>query len=130
MDDINAIKQLVNDYKEAIHNQDEHFFKDLWTQEETNTLISIKNQYVGIDCIYQSFLIDKIQASYKDIVLIADSEPQIHFIHEELAIVIFQYHTECIKRDTLEKYGIQGLETQVVKKVKGRWKLIHIHYSK
>lgn len=51
-------------------------------------------------------------------------------INDSLAIVVFQYHSECIKRDTLAEYGIEGLETQVIIKEDDEWKLLHIHYSK
>lgn len=129
MDNIIQIKQLVKDYQGAIHTQEEKAFRQLWTCEDNNTLISISKKYEGIESIYKDFLINGIQKAYKKIDLITD-DINIHFINEELAIVIFQYHTECIKRDTLEEYGIEGLETQVVQKVNNEWKLVHIHYSK
>jgi len=51
-------------------------------------------------------------------------------ISNQLAIVIFRYHTKFIKRDTGEEYGIAGLETQVTVKENNVWRLLHIHYSK
>ena len=33
-------------------------------------------------------------------------------------------------RETGEDYGIEGLETQVLRKISGEWKLQHVHYSK
>lgn len=47
-------------------------------------------------------------------------------ISEDVAIVLFQ----CIRRETKEPYSIKGLETQVVVKEDGEWKLAHVHYSK
>lgn len=47
-----------------------------------------------------------------------------------MAIVVFEYQTQCIKRDTHEPYGIQGLETQVIVKENQQWKQQHVHYSK
>lgn len=130
MNDILKIKQLLEDYKKAIHTQDERFFKKLWSGKDTDTMISITKQYVGIENIYNDFLIGGIQKAYQEITLIGDSEPTIHFLDETTAIIIFAYHTECIRRETLEIYGIQGLETQVVKKINDEWKLTHVHYSK
>ena len=80
-------------------------------------MISITHQYTGLESIYQEFLKERIQGNYLKITLIQDGELKIHFLSDDIAIVIFEYHTECIKRDTLEEYGIEGLETQVVKKV-------------
>lgn len=48
---------------------------------------------------------------------------------DDTAIVLFSYYTDCIRRETGELYGIEGLETQVYKKQDGDWKLAHVHYS-
>ena len=47
-----------------------------------------------------------------------------------MAIVVFEYQTQYIKRDTREPCGIQGLETQVIVKENQQWKRQHVHYSK
>ena len=60
-------------------------------------------------------MIGGIQGAYERIELIAE-DIQVRFVAEELAIVIFQYRTECVRRETGESYGIRGLETQVVQK--------------
>lgn len=129
MDNTKQILELVASYQQAIHTQKEREFKDLWSKEHQNILISITNQFIGIEDIYKNFLIAKIQKNYTHIDLITENI-DVSFINEEIAIVVFQYHTECIRRNTNEEYGIQGLETQVVVKEKGLWKLMHIHYSK
>lgn len=129
MNEIEKIKQLVKEYQEAIHNQNKDDFMLLWSNEKSNILISIAQQFEGVENIYQDFLIGRIQKAYTEINLIAE-KIDIRFIDEELAIVVFQYHTECIKRESGEEYGISGLETQVVKKVGDQWKLVHVHYSK
>lgn len=129
MDNTKQIQALVALYQQAIHTQNEKEFKNLWSKEKQNILISITHQFIGIESIYKDFLIGCIQKNYTHIDLIAENI-DVSFINEEIAIVVFQYHTECIKRDTNEEYGIQGLETQVVVKENGEWKLTHIHYSK
>ena len=121
------IEQLVYKYTKAVHSQNEEDFRALWSSKE-NVLISITNQFRGIDTIYQNFLIDGIQKSYESIDLIAKNI-DVRMIDENNAIVVFKYHTECILRDTHEPFGIQGLETQVVVKENNQWKLMHIHYS-
>lgn len=122
------IKKLVYDYAKAIHNQNEKEFKALWSHQE-NVLISLTNQFKGTDAIYQDFLIGGIQKHYESIDLIVE-DINIKYIDEKTAIVIFKYHTECIRRQTKEEYGIQGLETQIVVKEDDGWKLMHVHYSK
>ena len=123
------IIETVNRYIKAIHTQDREDFYDIWVNSDDVTLISITRQYTGIDAIYQDFLINGIQAHYSSIDLINEGM-EIRTIDDDTAIVIFRYHTECIRRDTGEPHGIAGLETQVMKKVNGQGKLVHVHYSK
>ena len=123
------IIKIVEKYQEVIHSQNKEDFDELWSTHHECSLISITHEYRGVESIYQDFLINVIQKAYTSIELINDGI-EINMIRDDLAIVIFQYHTECIKRDTGEAYGIQGLETQIVIKEDGLWKLLHVHYSK
>lgn len=129
MNDEDKILELINKYKNAIQNQDKKEFFDIWSCDEDNILISITKKFKGIDSIYQNFLIDTIRFNYSKINLIAENI-EIHFISSTLASVVFEYHTECIKRIDGEKYGIKGIETQIVIKKDNEWKLVHVHYSK
>lgn len=129
MDNLEQINKLVSCYQEAIHSQKKEVFYKLWSQKSQCSLISITKKFIGIDTIYNDFLINCIHKAYISIDLIAENI-NINMINSHLAIVIFQYHTECIQRVTNEKYGIQGLETQVVIKENNAWKLLHVHYSK
>lgn len=129
MDTIQQIRKLVSCYQEAIHSQDKNDFYQLWSKQSQCSLISITDQFIGINSIYDDFLIGSIQKSYSKIDLIAENI-NINIINDSLAIIIFEYYTECVKRDTNENYGIQGLETQIVIKENNEWKLLHVHYSK
>ena len=123
------ITKLVNDYAQAIHEQDKEKFCALWIDDGNDVLISITHTYTGVESIYQDFLIGGIQAKYSDIVLVVE-DIQIKSLTDATAIVIFSYHTECTVRDSGEAYGIQGIETQVVVKDGDEWKLRHVHYSR
>ena len=92
-------------------------------------LISIGKIFKGIDSIYKDFVIDLIQKSYTTIDLIPD-DIDVHINSNDLAIIIFKYHTDCILRKNGEKFGINGVETQIFIKEDNLWKLKHIHYSK
>lgn len=124
------IQQLLKRYVKSIHTQDEQEFRSLWSGEETDTMISVAQVYHGLDSIVSDFLIGAIRKSYSEITLIPDSVPEIHRLTEDIAVVIFCYHTECVKRDDGSPFGISGVETQVMKRIGGQWKLCHIHYSK
>lgn len=123
------INELVKKYTEAIHLQDKEKFYELWSVKEECTLISIATVFNGVSRIYQDFLINRIQKAYQEIYLISD-HIQINQVNEKMAIVTFSYHTKCLLKETLEPFGIEGIETQVMIKEEGQWKLVHIHYSK
>lgn len=127
METINEIEQFVQRYTDAIHSQDEKEFKSLWTCEDTNVLISGTMFFEGVNTIYQAFLVDLIQAKYSSIFLVNDGL-QAYMLTDDVAVVVFRYHTDCIVRENGEPYGMAGIETQVLKKTKTGWKLVHIQY--
>ena len=129
MDEKTKVTELVLRYKEAICTQDKEAFRALWCEQEGNTLISVTKRFEGTDRIVDDFLIGGIHASYETIDLIVD-DVDVRLSTEDVAIVVFAYCTQCIRRETKEPYGIQGLETQVAIKENGEWKLAHVHYSK
>lgn len=124
------IRDRVAEYCRAIHTQNREDFFALWSGRETDTLISIATVFTGTETIYENFLLGGIQKAYERIDLIADGEPEVHLVSDDTAVVVFQYHTECIRRDTKEPHGIEGVETQLFVKLDGQWRLHHVHYSK
>lgn len=128
-DQTELVKELVLRYVGAIQTQDKSEFCGLWAENPDCALVALTSQYLGVEAIYQDFLLGRIQASYKTIRLVPESI-DVHLLREDLATVIFQYHTECVRREDGADYGIRGLETQVAVKAGGEWKLQHIHYSK
>ena len=128
--DIQEIKEVINKYCLAIGSQDEKDFKSIFSTKKKCHLISVGTSFENVDSIYKDFVIALIQSHYTKIALIKDEEPKINFIDENNAVIIFKYHTDCILRQNGEKFGISGVETQVLIKEDGHWKIVHIHYSK
>ena len=128
--DKESIKELVNKYCKAVNTQEKNDVYSIFSKVQKCNLISVGTIFEGVDSIYQNFLIDLIRKFYTKIELIKDEELKINFINENTAIVIFKYHTDCLLRENGEKFGIKGVETQVVVKEEGEWKITHIHYSK
>ena len=122
----NVIKKKVLDYCEAVEKQDQNAFRELFDKDAT--LISISTLYDGIDAIATDFL-GGIQKAYQTIRLIPENI-DIRLQDNGTAIVVFQYHTECIRREDGSEYGIAGMETQIFISKDDSWKLKHIHYSK
>ena len=129
MNEIQKIEEMVLAYCEAVQTQDETAFRSLWARESEATLISIATVFRGIESIVRDFLLGVIQAKYASIHLIAE-ELQVSLRGADTAVVLFRYHTKCIRRDDGEPYGIAGVETQLFVREAGEWKLSHVHYSK
>ena len=127
--DIEDINETVNKYCLAVKTQDKDIFYNIFSKNKKCLLISIGTVYEGIDSIYNDFL-GLIKKFYSKIELIKDEELKINFIDEKTAVIIFKYHTDCLLRENGEKFGINGVETQVLIKEEGSWKILHIHYSK
>ena len=128
--DKEAITELVNKYCKAVNTQEKNDVYSIFSKVQKCNLISVGTIFEGVDSIYQNFLVDLIRKHYTKIDLIKDEELKINFIRENTAIVIFKYHTDCLLRENGQKFGIKGVETQVVVKEEGEWKITHIHYSK
>ena len=123
----NEIIDVVNRYIQLVHTQDRELFHELFMED--SSLISITKVYQGSEAVYNDFLIGGIRKAYSVIDLINDGL-EVSVVNDELAIAVFRYRTECIRRENGEAYGIKGLETQVIVKDQGKWKIRHIHYSK
>ena len=122
----NVIRKKVLAYCEAVEKQDQNAFRELFDRDAT--LISISTLFDGIDAIANNFL-GAIQKAYQTIRLIPE-DIDIRLRENDMAVVIFQYHTECIRREDGSEYGIAGMETQIFIRKDDDWKLIHVHYSK
>lgn len=120
------VTDVVARYCEAIHTQDETSFRALWTGDATDTLLSQATAFVGPDAIARDFL-GLLHNAYDTITLVNEGMDT-HLLTSEVAIVVFRYHTECVRRGTSEPYGIAGLVTQVMRLVDGQWKLAHVQY--
>ena len=78
---------------------------------------AIQNDFLGL-----------IRKVYETIDLISEST-DVRLLNEKCALIIFAYHTDCIRRESGEPYGIAGLETQVYILENGDWRLVHVQYS-
>ena len=128
-EDIKLINETVKNYCLAVKTQDKDIVYKIFSKNKKCMLVSIGKVFEGLDSIYKDFL-GLIKQLYSKIELIKDEELKINFIDEKSAVIIFKYHTECILRENGKDFGINGVETQLIIKEEGNWKIVHIHYSK
>lgn len=126
--DRQEILRLVGKYCEVVSSGDEEEFRALWCGREDDTVISIVTEYRGPERV--AAFLARLRSLYSSIELVADGEPSVRPLTEDVAIVVFRYHTRTVYRETGEPGGIEGLETQVAHRTPGGWKLSHLHYSK
>ena len=123
------INEIINKYCLAVKTQDKDIVYNIFSKNKKCKLVSVGTVFEEVDSIYKDFL-GLIKKLYSKIELIKDEELKINFIDEKTAVIIFKYHTECILRENGKEFGINGVETQVLIKEEGNWKIVHIHYSK
>ena len=120
------IEETIEKYRTLIHNPTLELTKELF--EESAILISGVNPFYGPEEIYNLFLMQLLYKKYSTVTLVKE-DLQIHPLDDNTVIVLFHYHTECLLRETNEPHGIQGIETQVLRKQEKTWKIAHIHYT-
>lgn len=127
MTDQEKILIKLKQYKQLVHTQDAADSEGLWAMSCGCSLISGAKLFKGTEEIINGFL-GLIHDHYSRIDLITDSV-ELRLLNDQSALVIFSYHTDCIRRETGEPYGILGLETQIYVKEEDDWRLAHVQYS-
>ena len=123
------VLELLEKYKKLVNTQDRELFDEVFVNNDQCNLIAITRHFRGRESIYNDFLLGGIQKNYRFIELISD-EVDVYEINDQLVNIVFKYHTDSVLRKTNEPFGFEGLETQVMVKEEGKWKIQHVHYSK
>ena len=123
------ILELLEKYKKLVNTQDRELFDEVFVNNDQCNLIAITRHFRGRESICNDFLLGGIQKNYRYIELICD-EVDVYEINDQLVNIVFKYHTDSVLRETNEPFGFEGLETQVMVKEEGKWKIQHVHYSK
>ena len=116
---------VVGRYCDAIRDNDAEAFRAVWMGEGTDTVISQSTLYEGAARVME--FLGMLHKVYDSIELVNDGLDA-HLLTDDVAIVVFRYHTVCTRAQTGEPYGIEGLETQVLRRVDDAWKIAHIQY--
>lgn len=127
--DQQSILDVVAKYQKLINTQSREIFDEIFANNELCNLIAVGSHFTNRESIYNDFIAGAIKNAYSRIELISDGI-HINEISEDLVTVVFKYHTDCDRRDNGEFFSISGLETQVMIRENGNWKILHIHYSK
>ncbi|MBQ9007521.1 MAG: nuclear transport factor 2 family protein [Atopobiaceae bacterium] len=116
---------VVQNYCDAIRDNDAEAFRAVWAGEAADTVISQSTLYKGPARVRE--FLGLLHQMYDSIELLNDGLDA-RLLTPDVAIVVFRYHTVCTRAGTGEPYGIAGLETQVLKRTSGGWRIAHIQY--
>lgn len=129
MNEIKQIETLIDRYKDAVDTQDSNAFRALWSTKTPTMMVSVGQAFSGVDAICEDFLIGRVKQRNESIRIVPE-DLQVRQIRDDLAVVLFSYHADCILRETHEPFVMRGMETQLMELEDGEWKLVHVHYSK
>lgn len=119
-----AIEALVDAYIRTINEGDLELVGKIWSHDDCVTFTRSSGNFKGYEQIR-----DSVVLSFKNNFIKRDLK------REELVIVVdgksawaeFVWKFDAVRNDGSKHTG-QGRETQIFRKERGEWKLVHIHY--
>lgn len=121
-----AVRARVQDYFNMVSNLDTNIAKDLWAEQGDVSIITPRTQFFGTESIMNDFLI-KTFSSMRSRKLHSLSE--VINIYGESANVQLYWIFDTVDAKG-EKHQTRGRESLIFEKIKGEWRLVHVHYSR
>lgn len=125
--DKTAIRNLLATYAESIKTANPDMAVDIWQMTEQTTYIHPRGNEYGWNAIKTNFYGKTMGERF------TQRELQIHDIHINIygdtAVVVFFWDFPAVFRSDGTHITTHGRETQVLRKMDGSWKIVHIHYS-
>ena len=120
-----AVEAIVDAYIKTINDGDLELVGKIWSHDERASFIGPQGRFSGYEEVR-----DKLVMSFKN------GFAKRNLRKDELIIVIegksawaeFTWTFDSVGNDGTERIS-RGRETQIFRKEKGGWKLMHIHYS-
>jgi len=125
--DRQRIDELLENYKMSINKADTTLAKSFWLTDSRVTFIHPRGHERGWEGIksgiYEMF---KDRFSKRDL----KSYDETITIYGDMAILEFYWVFDAtFSGEDPDDMQTKGRETQVLKKIDGRWRIVHIHYS-
>ena len=123
--DVKAVEEVVNAYIRTINDGDLELVAKIWSHDECASFIGPQGRFQGYEQVR-----DKIVAGFKNGFVKRDLKKDQLFITIEgnSAWAEFTWTFDAERADG-GKHTARGRETQIFRKEKDGWKLMHIHYS-
>ncbi len=125
--DIEAIKQVIESYKESINLADTTLAVTFWSTTPEVSVIHPRGHEKGWDeikfGIYEMF---GTRFSTRDL----KTYNELITIYDNMAVVIFYWIFDATySGENPTQMQSKGRETQIMEKIGNEWKIVHVHYS-
>jgi ketosteroid isomerase-like protein len=125
--DINAIRELVQRYLEAVDTVDLSLLSQIWSHSSEASFIYPLGEEHGFDAIEQHVFENVMGGMFSARDLQARGVT-VH-VNRKAAWSEFQWTFHATTRKDGSAVTTKGVETQIYRKEGGRWRLVHVHYS-
>ncbi|MGO9087971.1 MAG: YybH family protein [Candidatus Sulfotelmatobacter sp.] len=124
--DEDDIKQLISTYAKAADEADPALASRIWCDSSDDSLINPVGRWHGVDQIMGFYRHDMGEMySVRDL-KISDVFLQ---VYSDAAWAEFNWNFSAKRRKEGSAVSFRGMETQIYRKNRDRWCLVHVHYS-
>ena len=121
------IEKLLGDYTRSVNNMDTALTKNIWAINDSVSFIHPRGHEKGRNQVKDNFYIKTMHANFSERNLkIQDVAIR---PYNDFAFVEFYWTFNAKRRKDGGPMTTRGRETQVLKKEKDGWKILHVHYS-
>ena len=125
--DKTAIEQVLEDYKKSINESDTTLARTFWLTDSRVSFIHPRGHEKGWDAIKKD-IYDMFGSNFSKRDL--KSYDETITLYGDMAILEFYWIFDAIfAGENPAPMQTKGRETQVLKKIDGQWRIVHIHYS-
>lgn len=124
--DEDEIKQLISMYAKAADEADPTLASRIWCDSSEDSLINPVGRWQGVEEIMGFYRHDMGENYSSRNLKIKDISVR---VYTDAAWAEFSWDFSAIRRKEASSVSFRGMETQIYKKNRERWCLVHVHYS-
>jgi ketosteroid isomerase-like protein len=120
-----VLHQMINKYVTSINECDTLLGRSIWAHSEEVSFIAPSGRMERWEEIKNNFMLGAMgnfsQRNLKSLTEIIN-------IYGDVAWIEFFWEFDAVRKDG-SPHNAKGRETQILRKIDGEWKFVHIHYS-
>ena len=124
--DKQEIKQLISMYAKVVEEADPTLASRIWCDSSDDSLINPVGRWHGVQGIMGFYSHEMGDAYSSRNLKISDISVQ---VYSDAAWAEFNWEFSAVRRKESSRVSFHGMETQIYRKNRDRWCLVHVHYS-